>query len=191
MEKPTIGSYMIADPVTIGADQPLARAHEIMRARRVRHLPVLSQGRLVGIVSDRDLRLVENLKDVDPTVVTVEEAMTPDPFTIGPDSSLEWVAMEMAQHKYGSTLVVDRGRVVGVFTTVDALRALQGLLADSRRREARRRRAQTRAAGSSSTKAGGAAVASSSSPPRARAISRAKGSPSPNPSVPARAAAPR
>ncbi|HZS42142.1 MAG TPA: CBS domain-containing protein [Polyangia bacterium] len=60
--------------------------------------------------------------------------MTPDPFTITPDSSLEWVALEMAEHKFGSVVVVEHNEVVGVLTTVDALRALQDLLGRSRRR---------------------------------------------------------
>jgi acetoin utilization protein AcuB len=128
-----IRDYMVPNPITIGADQPLSTAHQLMREAKIRHLPVLSDGKLVGIVSDRDLRFIESLKDVDPDRVAVEEAMTPDPFTIGPDSSLEWVAMEMASHKYGSTIVVDHGRVLGVFTTVDALRALQDLLGELRR----------------------------------------------------------
>ena len=133
MRMRTVRSYMAENPITIGAHQTLARAHEIMREHGIRHLPVLRDGKLVGIVSDRDLSFVESGKNVDPERVAVEEAMTPDPFTIGPDSSLEWVVMEMAHHKYGSTLVVEGGRVIGVFTTVDALRALEDLLAESRR----------------------------------------------------------
>jgi acetoin utilization protein AcuB len=130
-----ISNYMTPSPVTIGKEQPLAVAHQMMRQHRIRHLPVLEHGRLIGIVTERDLHLIETLRDVDPVSVKVEEAMTLEPYAISPETSLEWVASEMAGHKYGAAVVVDdRNRVLGVFTTVDALRALQDLLADERRR---------------------------------------------------------
>jgi acetoin utilization protein AcuB len=142
MNQLTVRSYMTPHPRTIGRDQPLSVAHRMMRENHIRHLPVLSQSRLVGIVTDRDLRLIETLADVDPEEVKVEEAMADEPFTIRSDAPLEEVALEMARHKYGSAVVVDDGEVVGVFTTIDALRALQDLLARVRRRRpARPRRA--------------------------------------------------
>jgi acetoin utilization protein AcuB len=148
MKKPTIRDYMTPSPHTIGPDQTLAVAHKMMREHGIRHLPVLRAGRLLGLVSDRDLRLIETLKDVDPGQVQVEEAMATEPYAITPDTSLEHVALEMAEHKYGSALVVEHDRVVGVFTTVDALRALQDLLGRARRRGAKReRRSQSNAAG--------------------------------------------
>jgi acetoin utilization protein AcuB len=124
---PTIAAYMTRSPLTIGFDQPLAAASRLMHEHRIRHLPVLKGGQLVGMVTQRDLRLIESLRDVDPETVTVEEAMTPEPYAIAPDTPLERVAAEMADHKYGATIVVDGGEVVGVFTTVDALRALREL----------------------------------------------------------------
>jgi acetoin utilization protein AcuB len=134
MDKLTIRAFMSPAPHTIGVDQPLRVAAEVMAAHGIRHLPVLAEGQLVGILSKRDLDVACLLPGVDPDRVTVEEAMTPDPFSITAESSLEWIVMEMSQHKYGATVVVDGKKVVGVFTTVDALRALQDLLGRSRRR---------------------------------------------------------
>jgi acetoin utilization protein AcuB len=134
MDKLTIRACMTRAPHTIGADQPLTVASALMRAHRIRHLPVLSEGRLVGLLSERDIALVQSMPGVKPGRVIVEEAMSQDPYTISPDSSLEWVVMQMAEHKYGSTVVVEDNRVVGVFTTVDALRTLQSLLGRARRR---------------------------------------------------------
>ena len=131
--KPTVRSYMTPGPHTIERRATLAEAQTAMRRFGVRHLPVVDGGRLVGILADRDVWLIETLKDVDPTEVLVEEAMRSEPYTIGPDSSLEWVAMEMAEHKYECVVVVDAREVVGVFTTIDALRALQQQLAEVRR----------------------------------------------------------
>lgn len=119
---------MTTSPVTVGKDQTLAFAHKVQREHRIRHLPVLDGGRLVGIISDRDLHLVETLKDVDPEKVTVEDAMTPDPFTVSPESSLDEVVAEMANKKFGSAVVIDNNKVVGVFTTIDAMSAFAELL---------------------------------------------------------------
>jgi acetoin utilization protein AcuB len=122
--KPTIRRYMTLSPHTIGQEQTLERAHEIMRAQKIRHLPVLQAGKLVGLLSQRDLHLIETLRDVDPKITTVAEAMTQDVYCVSPSASLLEVAGEMAEHKYGSAVIVDGPRVVGVFTTTDALRAL-------------------------------------------------------------------
>jgi acetoin utilization protein AcuB len=137
MSKPTIRAFMSPSPHTIGVDQTLAAAAEVMRAQRVRHLPVLDGGKLVGILSDRDVALVLSLPGSAPERIAVAEAMSPDPHALGPDSDLEWVAADMAAQKHGSTVVVEGGKVVGIFTTVDALRALQELLGSERRKEAR------------------------------------------------------
>lgn len=119
---------MSAPPYTIGDDQTMARAHELMRQHRVRHLPVLRAQKLVGVVSDGDLHMVETLAEVDPRKVRVDEAMTQEVYTVSPDAPLDEVVREMATHKYGSVIVVDHGHVVGVFTTVDACRAFADML---------------------------------------------------------------
>ena len=121
----TVRDYMTPHPFTIGLQQTMERAHEMMREHRLRHLPVLDGGELVGIVTERDLHLIETLKDTNPREVTVEEAMTPEPWTVTPDTPIAQVAAEMAAQRYGAAIVVDDyGRVQGIFTTVDALRAL-------------------------------------------------------------------
>jgi acetoin utilization protein AcuB len=127
-----IYKYMSPAPQSIGRDQPLRVAHKMMREHHVRHLPVLDAGVLVGIVSDRDLYFVETLRDVDPNDVKVEDAMTPEPDFVAIDTPLRDVAAKMAQTKHGSVIVLDRDRVVGIFTTVDALRALIALDEETR-----------------------------------------------------------
>jgi acetoin utilization protein AcuB len=125
---PHIEKYMTTDVQTIGDQQPMSVAHRMMREQRIRHLPVLHQGKVVGIVTDRDLRLVETLRDVDPNKVAVSEAMTPDPYIVAPGTSLDEVVSTMAAKKYGSAVVSDHGHVVGIFTTVDACSAFAELL---------------------------------------------------------------
>jgi len=125
---PHIKKYMTSDVQTIGDEQPMTVAHRLMREQRIRHLPVLHQGKLVGILSDRDLRLIETLSDVDPDKVAVSEAMTPDPYIVSPEAELDEVVSTMAAKKYGSAIVSDHGKVVGIFTTVDACSAFADLL---------------------------------------------------------------
>jgi acetoin utilization protein AcuB len=121
---PLVRDYMTPLVHTIGRDQTLETAHRLMRRFRIRHLPVLERGKLVGILSLRDLNLIETLPDVVPAEVTVEDAMVADPYLVPPDAKLRDVVEEMAKRKLGSVLIVQGKRLAGVLTTVDALRAL-------------------------------------------------------------------
>lgn len=125
---PPIRKFMTPAPHTIGSDQTMQHAHEVMRKFRIRHLPVLEGDRLVGVLSDGDLNLVETLRDVDPREVTVAEAMSTDPYTVSPDAPTDAVVTEMARHKYGSVVVMDNRHVVGVFTTNDVCQAFAEML---------------------------------------------------------------
>jgi len=125
---PKIQKFMTTVPICVNRTDTVAAAHKIMRERDIRHLPVVEGDNLVGIVSQRDLHLIETLKDVDAEKVTVEDAMTTNPYTVSPDAELDEVVAEMAEQKYGSALVVQNHKVVGVFTTVDAMRAFSELL---------------------------------------------------------------
>lgn len=125
---PSVDQFMTKSPLTVGRTQPMAVAHKFMREHRVRHLPVLEGGRVEGIVSDGDLHLIETLDGVDPERVSVEEAMTSDPYCVTADTSIEQVVRKMAEHKYGCAVVVENSKVVGIFTTVDACRAFAQFL---------------------------------------------------------------
>ncbi len=125
---PTIQKYMSTAPHSIGVDQPLSRAHALMREHHIRHLPVLSGGRLMGVVSERDLSILETIVGVDPKTIGVNEAMSTVVYAVPPDAPLDEVAAEMAEHRYGCVVVIDHEKVVGIFTTVDLARALGELL---------------------------------------------------------------
>lgn len=120
----TIAERMTKTPHLIGAEQTLKVAHELMRTHDIRHLPVLHGGKLIGLLSLRDLHLVETLPDVDPETIRVEEAMSQDVYAVPPKTPLKQVVTEMAARKLGSAVVVEGTKVVGVFTTVDALELL-------------------------------------------------------------------
>jgi acetoin utilization protein AcuB len=126
----TIREFMSTCPETIEADELLSEARSRMTASGIRHLPVVRDGRLVGLLSDRDVLLAESLLRDDAhrsRTLVVREAMTEVVFTCGPEAHLHAVAHEMAHDKHGSAIVVDPmhpTKVLGVFTTIDALRAL-------------------------------------------------------------------
>jgi acetoin utilization protein AcuB len=125
---PAIQKYMTTTPHSIGSEQAIAKASSLMSEHRIRHLPVLHGGQLLGILSDRDVKLIESFRDVDPTKLSVEEAMTERPYTVGPNAPLDEVVRTMAAKKYGAAVIMDNHKVVGIFTTVDACRALAELL---------------------------------------------------------------
>lgn len=125
---PHIQKYMTYAPKSIGYDQSIEQASEFMRKLHLRHLPVLKGGQLVGILTDRDISLVMSFKDADATKMTVEEAYTPDPYFTSPDAPLNEVVAHMAEKKYGCALIVDNGKLVGIFTETDAYKALAELL---------------------------------------------------------------
>lgn len=125
---PTIQKYMTTVPHSVGDDQTLAHASSVMKEYGIRHLPVLHGGKLLGILTDRDIKLIESLGGADSAGLAVAEAMTEEPYTVEPDAPLDEVVAEMAEKKYGSAVVLQNHKVVGIFTTVDACRALSELL---------------------------------------------------------------
>jgi acetoin utilization protein AcuB len=125
---PPISKFMTTAPHSIGSAQSLAVAHQMMHQHRVRHLPVLDGGALVGLLSERDVALILAIKDVDASKATVEDAMSSVVYTARPEAPLDEVVREMAEHRYGSVVITSNEKVVGVFTTVDACRALAELL---------------------------------------------------------------
>jgi len=97
-----------------------------MRTHAIRHLPVLDAGKLVGVLSDRDVQRFRRYYDPD---LDVEDAMTEDVYKVVRDEPLDRVVAAMAERKAGSAVIVDaHGTVEGIFTTIDALRALGSVL---------------------------------------------------------------
>jgi acetoin utilization protein AcuB len=123
MQSP-IEAFMTKQVHTIRADANLADAHRMMRENNIRHLPVLEAGRLVGIVSDRDLNLVEALTTGVRDNLTVEDAMSQDVLVAQQSDFIGDVTRLMCQRKAGSAVIMRQDHVAGIFTTTDALQAL-------------------------------------------------------------------
>lgn len=132
MLMPSLSRYMTRKPWTIARTATMAEAHRLMREHGVRHLPVVEGTKVVGLVSLRDLHLLETLPGVSPGEVEVEDAMSPDVFVASETDDLADIVERMADARLGSAVVVGHGGLVGIFTAVDALRALADIL----RREA-------------------------------------------------------
>lgn len=124
---PMIDKYMTVMPHTINSAVTIKKAVELMREHRFRHLPVQTSGKLVGILTDRDIKLASSF--VGSAELAVEDVMTPDPFVVAPHTPLDSVVTEMAEHKYGCAVIQqDNGKVVGIFTATDGLRVLGEIL---------------------------------------------------------------
>jgi predicted transcriptional regulator len=118
-----VGEVMTRRVVTIGPHHDLVFAHNLMMWGNVRHLPVVQDGRLVGVISDRDLleRLVEAARMPDPTALSADVMRSPPP-TARVDDDLGEAAARMAAGGMDCLVVVDDDRaVLGILTTTDVL----------------------------------------------------------------------
>jgi acetoin utilization protein AcuB len=124
---------MTAAPVTIAPETPIFDALNIMKRNKIRQLPVvLPDGTLVGLVTERDLLMVSpspattlSIYEVNYLLskMTVREAMIKSPAMIKPEATLEEAAVIMREHKFGSLLVIDEGKTVGIITESDLFEA--------------------------------------------------------------------
>ncbi len=122
---PAISKYMTPMPYTIDAQDNLAQAEQLFKEYKIRHLPVKNQQKLIGLLSQQDVKLLASYNSVDLQKSLVEDAMSRNPYCVSPETSLDYVASHMAEQRIGSALVVqDNGTLVGIFTDTDALRAL-------------------------------------------------------------------
>lgn len=126
----TVNDLMTVIPNTVTPQTTLRRVIELMKSQLCRQLPVLSSGRLVGIVTDRDVRLVMNSPLVmhgrwqDEEILdkmTAESCMTPNPMTVTPETPAYQAANMLSIYKFGALPVVDNGTLVGIITVTDFL----------------------------------------------------------------------
>lgn len=124
MNKKTVQDYMTPFPHTIGFDQPTKIAIEMMRKYGVRHLPVQDGGKLVGVLSERDISFGLAIKQS----LTIEDVYTSEPYVVAPQTALSEVADRMAKDRIGCAIVADGNKLVGIFTATDACRVLAELV---------------------------------------------------------------
>lgn len=126
----TVGDIMTRKPTTVHPDTPLREVIGLMKVRACRQLPVVDDHRLVGIITDRDIRLAMNsplvlhersddLRLLNDT--TADVCMTPNPMTIEASAPAKLAATLLQTYKFGALPVVDNGSLVGIVTTSDIL----------------------------------------------------------------------
>ncbi len=128
----TVSNWMTKSVLTIKPHDTLKQAHELMTKHRVNQLPVVIEDKVVGIVTDRDVRdaypssmrlmrgkEIDNFADS----YTVEEVMTYNVITLGPDASLREAAQRLRKQRFGAVPIVDHGTLVGIITRSDLLDA--------------------------------------------------------------------
>lgn len=128
-----IRELMTGGLITVRPETPVPQARDLMAKEKIRHLPVTAPGRvLAGIITDRDIRL--NLPSQATSLsageinhllgkLTVGEIMTRSVITIGPDDPAREGARLMLDHKIGALPVLDDGRLIGIITETDIVRA--------------------------------------------------------------------
>ena len=142
-----IRNFMTASAHAIGCDQSLKFAHDRMQQFGIHQLPVLEGGVLVGVLSERDIALISAVSPGQLDTILVEEAMAAEPYAVGPSDDIGRVVAHMVEHKYGSAVVMDHNKVIGLFTSMDALRLLAEMLAQQGARTTDgKERSSTRAA---------------------------------------------
>ncbi len=127
-----VRDWMTKDPLTVGPDTPVLEAIRLLKEKGFRRLPVVQGGRLVGLVTDKDLKDAMPSKATTLSIwelnyllsrLTVGEVMTKDLITVGTDEPLEKAALLMEEHKIGGLPVMEGEKLVGIITVTDVLRA--------------------------------------------------------------------
>jgi acetoin utilization protein AcuB len=130
LRSPQILAFMTPFPYSIDIEAPLGEAHAFLRERQIRHLPVTRDGQLAGILTDRDIKLAlgPDLGSPPERELRVADVFQPETYVVDAGERLEDVAAAMAERHVGSALVTRGGKLVGIFTTTDACRALARVL---------------------------------------------------------------
>ncbi|HMA79938.1 MAG TPA: CBS domain-containing protein [Candidatus Binatia bacterium] len=123
-----VENHMTKEPITIEPDELLIRASHKMRSGGFRRLPVVSDGKLVGIISERDLR--EHRGHLEHT--KVNGVMTEKPVTVGPGVTVEEAARIMVEEQIGGLPVVEGGHLVGVISVTDVMNAFLDMMGASK-----------------------------------------------------------
>ncbi len=116
-----VRNRMSPNVITVEADYTIAEARTLLHRHRIRQLPVVRRERLVGIVTDRDLR------SAPASAETVAEVMTTKPAVTSPGAAVDEAARQLRQRKFGALPVVEGGKLVGILTASDVLDAFVDL----------------------------------------------------------------
>ena len=131
-----VKEIMVGSPVTLKPEDTLNLANDVISLGRIRHIPVLEDGRLIGLLSERDLigaaatrifGLKQKSKSALLKSVLIKDVMKKKVITVTAETKIAEAARLMADKKIGCVPVIDDGRLVGLVTTTDILRYVEGL----------------------------------------------------------------
>ena len=116
-----VEKWMIKNVITVGKETDIKEAIRLMKEHSIRHLPVVEDDHFLGFVTEGDLRqlLIPSMLEE----IKVKDVMISDPITISPQADIETAAKLVYYYKIGGLPVVEKGRLVGIITTIDILRA--------------------------------------------------------------------
>ena len=121
----TVDEFTTPEPVTATEEMTIDELRLLMEEHGIRHLPVVRGDRVVGVISERDVRLVAGLTSDEKRLVRASDIMAPEPLIVSATTRLDAVAYAMSERKVGSAIVTEAdGKLLGIFTATDALNAL-------------------------------------------------------------------
>jgi len=132
----TVREIMMGSPVTLKPEDTLDLANDVISLGRIRHIPVVQDGRVVGMLSERDLigaaattifGLKQKTKSALLKSVTIKSVMKKRVVSVNPDTTIKEAARVMADKKIGCVPVILNGALVGLVTTTDILRYVDSL----------------------------------------------------------------
>jgi CBS domain-containing protein len=127
---PHVGSVMTPFPYSVDADDPVTAVERLMDEHQIRHIPVQQEGRVVGIVSQRDLYHVVDrlLPNSDKARIRARDVMVDEPYIVAFDTPLSEVALEMAKRRIGSAIILHHEKLAGILSATDICRILAEIL---------------------------------------------------------------
>ena len=117
-----VSDLMTSDPATVGPDDPVAKAATLMREEDCGAIPVVRGGKLIGIVTDRDITVRAVAEGRDAKTLKVSEIMSADPITVSPDTDGDEASRLMAEHQVRRLPVVQDGHLLGILVTAQLAR---------------------------------------------------------------------
>lgn len=129
---PIVGAVMTSFPYFVEADDPVSKLEKLMDDHGIRHLPVQEKGKVVGVVSERDLHHLVSRRATPELKLKflARDIMVSDPYIAKFNTPLNEVVSQMAQRHIGSVVVVRRGKLAGILSSIDVCRILAEYLED-------------------------------------------------------------
>ena len=133
MDKILVKDWMTADPITIHPQQTVPQAHQLMKKKAIRRLPVVDDGDLVGVVTFGDIREAQPSDATSLSIyelnyliglLTIDSVMTSEPITVDVNAKIAEAAQIMLEHKVGGLPVMEDGNLVGIITETDICRVV-------------------------------------------------------------------